>query len=113
MEAGELSRRITIQSRQAGEDAAGQPLLTWVDVVSVWANVKGATGMASIRQSGLQDNVAASLNSYSFRIRYRAGIDAGMRVLMDGEAFDIKQVRMDHAGKVWADLVCEAGGNDG
>lgn len=113
MQAGELNRRITIQSRQSGEDAAGQPIDTWVDVASVWANVKGATGMASIRQSGLQDNVSASLNSYSFRIRYRTGLNAGMRVVMTGVPYDVKQVRMDHAGREWTDLVCEQGGNDG
>ena len=113
MDPGALNRRITIQKRTPGRDAAGQPLRTWEPVVEVWADVRGSTGMASIRQSGMQENVAASINSYSFRIRYRAGIDAGMRVLLDGEPFDIKQVRMDHAGKVWTDLVCEQGGSLG
>lgn len=113
MKAGDLNDLITIQQRQAGEDEAGQPVLTWVDFVQVWANVRGATGMASIRQSGMQDNVAASINSYSFRIRYLEGIDAGMRVLLNGQPFDIKQVRMDFAKREWTDLVCEQGGNDG
>lgn len=113
MKAGDLSRLITIQSRDTGTDAAGQPVQTWATVASVWADVRGATGMAAIRQSSPVEGVALEANSYSFRIRYRTGLDAGMRVTLGSDVYDIKQVRMDHAGKVWTDLVCETGGNDG
>lgn len=113
MKAGNLNRRITIQSRTASVDAAGQPVLTWADVVSVWADIRGATGMGSIRQSEPRDGVAVEMSSYSIRIRYRTGIDAGMRVVCGSEVFDVKQVRMDIAGREWTDLVCELGGNDG
>jgi len=115
VKAGQLNRRIRIERKLEGEDVAGQPQEGWdpTPVAEVWANVKGATGMASIRQTSPQDNVAASVNSYSFRIRYREGIDDGMRVVLNDVPFDIKQVRMDHAGREWTDLVCEQGGNDG
>lgn len=111
--AGSLNRRISIQARQFGTDQGGQPLDGWDVVANVWARVLGATGMASIRLSGLQDNVAASINAYSFRIRYREGLDAGMRVVFNGVVFDIKQVRMDFERREWTDLVCEQGGNNG
>jgi SPP1 family predicted phage head-tail adaptor len=113
VKAGELNRQIVIQSRDAGEDAAGQPVDTWTTLATVWANVRGATGMGSIRQSANQDGVAVELNSYSFRIRYRTDVDAAKRVVFGGQNFDVKQVRHDHAGKEWTDLVCEVGGNDG
>ena len=113
MKAGELNRQIVIQSRDSGEDAAGQPVDTWTTLATVWANVKGATGMGSIRQSANQDGVAVELNSYSFRIRYRTDVDAANRVVFNGQNFDVKQVRHDYAGKEWTDLVCEVGGNDG
>lgn len=117
--AGTLNRRGTIQQRQAGETPEGQPIDVWVDVVKVWANVKGQTGMGSI--TGLQDNVAASIDRYSIRIRYRTGIDAAMRWCfndaddnpIESEPFEIKQVRMDFDRKEWTDLVCEAGGSEG
>lgn len=111
--AGDLNRQIVIQTRDAGEDAAGQPLTTWTTTATVWANVKGATGMGSIRQSAARDGVAVELNSYSFRIRYRTDVDAAERVVFDGQNFDVKQVRHDFARKEWTDLVCELGGNDG
>ncbi len=109
--AGTLNRLVTIQRRQDGEDEAGQPLTGWEDVAQVRANIKGPTGLGSI--TGLQDNVAASINRYSFRIRYRTGIDAGMRVLHDGLPFDIRQVLMDFERRNYTDLVCEQGGSEG
>jgi SPP1 family predicted phage head-tail adaptor len=107
---GNLNNRITIQSRTAGEDEAGQPLLTWTDVATVWANVAGQTGLGTIKNSG---DVTAAIKAYSFRIRFREGIDEGMRVLYSATPFDVKQVRMDYAGREWTDLVCEQGGSDG
>lgn len=113
MKAGDLNRSITIQAKQSGVDAAGQPINTWTDVATVWANIKGETGMASIRKTLPRDGVSMSLDAYSFRIRFMDGITAGMRVLYQGAAFDILQVRMDYADRVWTDLVCEVGRNDG
>lgn len=113
MKAGDLNRLITIQAKQSGADAAGQPVDIWTDVAQVWANIKGETGMASIRKTLPRDGVAMSLDAYSFRIRFLTGIVAGMRVLYEGATFDILQVRMDYAGRVWTDLVCEAGRYDG
>ena len=117
--AGTLNRRGTIQRRQDGEDEAGQPLDDWDVVAKVWAHVKGQTGMGAI--TGLQDNVAASIDRYSIRIRYRTGLDAGMRWCfndendepIESEPFDIKQVRMDFERKEWTDLITEKGGSQG
>ena len=110
MEAGKLNRRITIQQRQAGYDEAGQPVQTWADVVSVWANVAGNTGLTTIKNAS---DVTAAIKRYSIRIRFREGLNEGMRVLLGTVPFDVKEVRMDYAGREWTDLVCEQGGNDG
>lgn len=111
--AGNLNRRITIQRRGPKQDAGGQPIDGWVEVVKPWAWIKGQTGMGVGRQMAGEGTVTTSLNLYSFRIRYRPAITDAMRVLYDGQAFDIKQVRHDLAGREWTDLVCELGGNDG
>ena len=108
--AGKLNRRITIQQRVAGQDEAGQPVMTWTDVATVWANVAGATGLGTIKTGG---DVTAAIKRYSIRIRFREGLDEGMRVLLGTLPFDVKEVRMDYAGREWTDLVCEQGGNDG
>lgn len=111
--AGDLNRQIIIQRRVPGETPEGQPVDVWVDVATVWASIRGQTGMGSI--TGLQDDVAASIERYSYRIRYRTGIDAGMRIyeVATGDVADIRQVRMDRAHREWTDLVTEVGGNEG
>jgi SPP1 family predicted phage head-tail adaptor len=109
MEAGKLNRRISIQSRDAGTDAAGQPVQTWTTLATVWAHILGTNGMQTIKAplGGVE------INAYSFRIRYRTDVDAAKRVVFGSQNYDVKQVRHDHAGKEWTDLVCEVGGNDG
>ena len=113
MQAGKLNRRILIQQRTQEQDSTGQVIDAWVDVARVWSWVKTQSGMASARQSTPQDGVAMSINSYSFRIRYRTSITDDMRVVYGGLNFDIKQVRHDLAGHEWTDIVCEQGGSDG
>lgn len=110
MKAGDLRQVITIQSRDTGTDDAGQPVQTWTDVATVRANVLGATGMGYLRSpvGGVE------INGYSFRVRYREDLDAGMRVVCNGQNFDVKQVRLDITRKDWLDLVCEqSDANDG
>ena len=113
MQAGNLNRKITIQKRVEGQSSSGQPINTWADVAKVWAWVKTQTGMAVARQTGESGGVAQSLNSYSFRVRFRTDITDGMRIVYGGLYFDIKQVRHDLADHIWTDLVAEQGGNDG
>jgi SPP1 family predicted phage head-tail adaptor len=109
VKAGDLRHLILVQSRDAGTDAAGQPLQTWADLASVWADIRGANGLNTIKASlgGVE------INAYSFRIRYRTDLDAAKRVVYGGQNYDVKQVRHDFAKKEWTDLVCELGGNDG
>lgn len=109
--AGSLNRRIAIQKPGTVKDPAGQPIKGWVDHVITWANVKSQTGMGTI--VGEQSGVATSVTRYSFRIRYRQGIDASMRVLMGGVPYDITSVQMDEDRREWTDLVCNRGANDG
>lgn len=109
MKAGSLRSVITIQTRDSGTDAAGQPVQTWTDLATVRADILGATGMGTIKSAvgGVE------INAYSFRIRYRTDVDAAERVVFNGQNFDVKSVRHDFARKEWTDLVCEVGGNDG
>jgi SPP1 family predicted phage head-tail adaptor len=105
---GTLNRRITIQEKVNAADGAGQPLDAWKAVAERWANISGQTGMGTI--TGLQENVAASVERYSIRIRYFEGVKAGMRAVQGSMIFAIRQVRHDVAKREFTDLVCELGG---
>lgn len=99
--AGELDKRITLQSPSVTQDEAGQPLTTWTDTATVWAHVLHETGMGAIKSGQDMSVVKASI-----RIRKRA-VNAGERVMFGSQAYDIKAVLPDTQG-VFIDLACEA-----
>ncbi|MDH1522543.1 head-tail adaptor protein [Achromobacter mucicolens] len=116
MTARARNRRILIQRRSDEVDAAGQPLDEWVDVGEIWAGIANETGLGAIRSS-LLGHVSQSIARYSFAVSFEAaralGIDAGMRALHDGDAFEIKGVTRDFKDRRSAFVICEQGGNDG
>lgn len=103
MRAGQLNRRITIERKTGGVDAIGQPLPEgWEEVVTVWAHIKHLSGSETIKAGAEVSAVRASI-----RIRYRTGLDAGMRVLHGETVYQIKAVLPDEARRDHVDLVCE------
>lgn len=103
MRAGSLNRRVTLQQKSGGLDPIGQPLPdTWSDVATVWANVRFLNGTESIKA-----DAEASIARASIRIRFRNGLDAGMRVTYSGMAFEVRAVLPDAEQREYVDLVCE------
>jgi SPP1 family predicted phage head-tail adaptor len=92
MRAGKLRDRITVQVQSTTQDDAGQPLTTWTDVAALWSDVQYTSGLSAIRSGMDTSNVKASI-----RIRYRVGIDAGMRILFGATVFSIEAVLPDKA----------------
>lgn len=102
LRAGALDRRIAIQQKTGGADAWGTALPdVWCDVAQVWASVRYQTGSESIR-AGVDTSVVKA----SIRIRWRADIDAGMRVVYAGQNYDIEAV-LPGATREHLDLVCK------
>lgn len=100
--AGPLNQRVTIKSRAAGQDAAGQPNGSWADVVTVWASVRHGTGSEAIRAGE-----TASVTKASIRIRWRAGVTPAMRVYHGSDVYEVLQVLPDYGTRMHVDLVCE------
>lgn len=102
MPAGKYDTRLTLQVPVTGQDAIGQPNTGWVDVDRVWADVRQANGLQSIKADADSTTVKASV-----RIRWRIGIFANMRLLHDdGTAYQVSAVLPDRrAGHI--DLVCQ------
>jgi SPP1 family predicted phage head-tail adaptor len=99
---GKLDRRVTIKRLTDGQDEIGQPVQVWVDVVTVWANIRTNTGVQTIRADKESSAVQASI-----RIRRRDGITAAMRVHHGATVYDIKAVLTDEESRERLDLVCE------
>jgi SPP1 family predicted phage head-tail adaptor len=66
MDIGKLNKRITLQSRSATLDDYGQELNTWLDVATVWANVKPISGREKLRSMAIESEL-----THTVSIRYR------------------------------------------
>ncbi len=100
--AGQLTQRCTLQAPQTGQDGAGQPLVAWVDVANVWADVRHTSGLEAIKAGA-----ATSLVQTSIRVRARPDLSAALRAVVAGQAYQVLAVLPDRSG-VYADLVCQA-----
>jgi SPP1 family predicted phage head-tail adaptor len=96
-----LWAKITIQRRATAVDAIGQPTDTWEDVCTTYADPRNQRGLEALR-SGTQVSTVKT----SFRIRNRAGLNAGMRVLWLGVPYNIVAVLPQGRREV-IDLACE------
>lgn len=102
MQAGRLNRRVTLQSPSQSVDELGQPIPGWTDVATLWADIRMKSGLESIKAGAPVSVVQASI-----RVRYRAGITAGMRVVHNLVAYEINAVQPDVGGREYVDLVCQ------
>lgn len=104
---GQLTQRITIESRTVTQDPLGGEIVAWLPIFRVQAHVMYGTGAEALRQGGIVASTRAS-----FRILNRKGLLANQRVLYSGQLWNIDDIRPDSARK-FTDLVCTQGVNDG
>lgn len=100
MNAGKLNRRVVIEQRTATVDALGQPLEMWSTVATVWGDVRHQRGLESLKADATTSVVRASV-----RIRYRADVNAGMRLVQGSTRFNVIAVLPQ--GNEALDLLCE------
>ena len=108
MYAQQLRRKGTIQKPGTTLDDYGEPTNGWSDVATVWADIRHASGMETVK-SGVEVSVVKA----SIRIRRRTDVTAGMRFVADGKVYDIRAVLDDVSDRRYCDLVCEQGANNG
>lgn len=87
MRAGDLDRKIVIQSFTETQDAYGAPVKTWAAFATVWAQVRPVRG----REGFEAEQVAAQILA-TFRIRYLAGVLLTMRISYDGKVWNLRSI---------------------
>lgn len=109
--AGKLRHRVSIQQKKISQNpVSGELTETWVDV---WTNVPASIEALSAREyiaaQAVQSQVSARIT-----IRFRPGITAAMRILHNGQIYNIQGVLPDpDSGRSWLTLPCSEGVNDG
>lgn len=98
--AGQLNRRVTIQTSTMTSDDGGGGAETWADTVTVWARVEALAGTEAWQAM----QVAASM-SHRVTIRKRA-VTAQQRVKHDTDILLIRSVRPDERNEM-LELLCE------
>lgn len=88
MRAGDLDRRITLQKRTEQQDTYGQPIITWVPIATVWAQMQQQSG-----REFMAGAIPVSERRVVFRMRHRSDITVLDRVTHDGDEFDVNEVR--------------------
>lgn len=106
MQAGTLRDRIHIQRRTGGADGWGTPEPgpeAWENISPgrIAANVLHKSGLGTIKADAEVSIVRASI-----RIRRRAGVDAGMRVLFGSSIYSI-EAALPGPTREYMDLVCK------
>lgn len=88
MKAGQLDQRVTIERKQGGFDALGQPLPdAWQPLCETWAAVEPLVGREYLAAQSLVSEVTAKI-----RMRWRPWITADDRVIHDGKAYSIQSL---------------------
>lgn len=100
-QAGQLDRRITIQTFSETTDAFGQEVKSYSTLASVWANVVERSG-----KEGEEGDMLASTKRVEFIIRYRTDVNAEMRISYNSNIYKIQSILNADARKAYLKLVC-------
>ena len=97
-----LNSLVTVRQRSAGSDELGQPLESWADVCTVWAEIRHPSGVELIKAGAEVSVVRASI-----KVRRRTGITAAMQLVHGGRTYDIEAILPDEVDRLYMLLVCK------
>jgi SPP1 family predicted phage head-tail adaptor len=104
MRSGQLRHLIIVQSPPVGQDAQGNPLTAWSNVCTPYAKKEDLSGRELFAAQAAQSEVTTR-----FRIRYRSGLRAAMRLQCEGVIYNIVAV-LDRDGRQRElQLMCSSG----
>lgn len=113
MDAGQLNRRITLQSRTLTQDSVGGQIEAWVDVATVWAAIEPATGRELLTAQTLRIDAPRTVT-----LRWQAAFAsppalAAMRLKYGTRIFNIHSSVNEREGRREIVLLCSEGMNNG
>lgn len=88
MQPGKRNRRITLQTYGITIDDEGLQKKDWIDIATVWANMKNYNNKEKFQSGTIQDKQTCEMN-----IRYMKGITNAERVKYNDTYYDILSVQ--------------------
>lgn len=107
---GELNRRITLESLVQTRDTEGGMSDSWTAVATVWSKVANLSGFE--RNASAHGGQVAEART-EFTLRYRADLNAKMRVRYGTKLFNIRHLSDYAEAHRYVVLTCDTGANDG
>lgn len=101
---GDLRRRCRIEQETRSADGGGGFTISWTEVCTVWAKVWPVISREALSAERLEARVDTLIV-----IRYRAGLNAGMRATVDGVSYQIHGVIDPQSRREWLELNCQSG----
>lgn len=101
MQAGRLNQKITIQAKSVTRDAFNAEVITWTTHATVWAEAVPISGREYVALRAAQSDI-----SIRFRLRYLPGVSTAMRVLWNGQTYDIVEAINVNARNTELELLC-------
>lgn len=96
---GQMRDRVTVQTRTKAVNDYGEPVPTWEDLATVWAQVEQISGAKTLGE-------APELTS---RVTLRAisGLTPACRLVIDGVVHQIQSVVVDPTGR-FVEVLCQS-----
>ena len=85
--AGELRQRITFQQPVKAEDGYGGHVVTWANLVSVWARVEPISGREYFEAHKIQAEV-----THRVKVRWLVTVNKSMRILYGERVLEIESI---------------------
>ena len=101
MKVADLRHLVEVQSRTQVADSMGSHTGVWSAVYQTWAGVWPVSAKERAKDGGLTMEI-----THKIRIRYRAGITPGMRIVHDSRNFDILSTINPDERNITLDLIC-------
>ena len=110
LDASSLRHPVELQAKQQTQDATtGEMVTSWAKVATLWAAVEPLSAREFIAAQAGQSQITARIV-----IRYRANVDATMRIVYRGKIYNIHGVLPDmDSGLEYLTLPVSEGVNDG
>ena len=100
-QAGQLDRRITIQTFSETTDTFGQEVKSFSTLAQVWANVVEKVG-----REGEDGDMIASTKKVEFIIRYRTDVNEEMHISYNSNIYKVQAIQSADARKAFLKIVC-------